>query len=98
MKKTLVFLAKLLTFFLVDLVGSIFFHPFHVEMALASSPLEPRSFVWDGVILMVLLYALLLLIEVVRKRLNSMAWSTAALLLAGLAGLALKLGFRTLNG
>lgn len=52
-----------------------------------------RGFEWDGILLMLALFALILLIEAARKRLRSAApWTALALFLAIGAGLAIKLG------
>jgi uncharacterized BrkB/YihY/UPF0761 family membrane protein len=53
-----------------------------------------RLFLWDGVLLMIVLLAVILIIEVVRKRLRTAAvWTGMAFVLATLLGLAMKLGF-----
>jgi len=94
MKRFFAVLLQFLLFLVVFGAGSFAFHPFHLETTLAGS----RSFVWDGVLLMLLVYAVVLLLEVVRKRLRSGgSWTTLALLLAGLAGWAMKFGFVTHN-
>jgi hypothetical protein len=85
--------TQFLLFLIVFAAGSFFYHPFNVQTALAGTG---RSFVWDGVLLMLLLYALLMLVAVLRKRLRiSLPWTTLALLLAALAGWFLKFGFAT---
>jgi hypothetical protein len=94
MKRFFAVLLQFLLFLVVFGAGSFAFHPFHVETILAGS----RSFVWDGVLLMLVVYAVVLLLEVLRKRLRSAGpWTTLALLLAGLAGWAMKFGFVTHN-
>ena len=63
-----------------------------------SIPIGPgRVFVYDGVLLMLGVYALILLIAVARKRLHT-AWpnSTLALALAIILGLAMKFGFKSI--
>ena len=96
MKRTLSIIGQFLLFFIVDAVGSLFYHPFGIETKLPATDLAPRSFQWDGLILMVLVYLLIIVIEALRKRLRSAAiWSTLALALAALAGYLLKFGFVT---
>ncbi len=57
-----------------------------------------RAFEWDGVLLMLAFFALILLIEALRKRLRSAApWTTLALALATILGLAMKFGFKDLQ-
>ena len=92
------FFSVFLQFFLFLVtfaLGSFVLHPFHVQTVLASSDAtHARSFVWDGLLLMLLLYALVLLIEALMKQLRAMAlWSTAAVGLAGILGLMMKFGF-----
>jgi hypothetical protein len=54
-----------------------------------------RGFEWDGVFLMLALLAVILVIEALRKRLRTaIPWTLLALLLAGLAEYAMKLGVR----
>jgi glucan phosphoethanolaminetransferase (alkaline phosphatase superfamily) len=85
--------AQFLLFLVVFAIGSFFYHPFHLQTALSA---PGRTFVWDGILLMLLLYALLLLIALFRKRLRiSLPWATLALLLAFLAGWFWKFGFIT---
>ncbi len=98
MKTTLAIIAQFLLFLVVDAVGGIFYHPFHLQTRLPGTVLAQRDFVWDGVVLTVLVYGLVLFIEALRKRLRRSApWSTLALALALLAGYLLKLGFVTHN-
>ena len=96
MKRALAIFAQFLFFLLVDFIGSFAYHPFHVQSALSNTALEQRSFVWDGLILTLLAYVLVLVIEALRKRLRSSApGSTIALALAALAGYLMKFGFIT---
>ena len=95
MKRVFVVLVQSLVFLLVFAVGSFVYHPFHVETAVDGST---RSFIWDGGLLMLLVYALVLLTELLRKRLRTAGpWTSLALVLAGLAGWAMKFGFVTHN-
>jgi hypothetical protein len=57
-----------------------------------------RGFEWDGILLMLAIFALILVIEALRKRLRSAApWTTLALALAAILGLAMKFGFKDLQ-
>ena len=56
-----------------------------------------RGFEWDGVLLMLALFVVILAIEALRKRLRTAApWTLLALVLAGIAEYAMKLGVRDL--
>jgi len=57
-----------------------------------------RGFQWDGILLMLAAFVLILLIEAAKKRIPSAApWTTLALLLAAIAGLAMKFGFMSFD-
>ena len=57
-----------------------------------------RGFQWDGVFLMLALLVLILLIEALRKRIRiSAPWTALALLLAAVAGIAMKFGFMSFD-
>jgi uncharacterized BrkB/YihY/UPF0761 family membrane protein len=56
-----------------------------------------RGFEWDGVLVMLALFVVILVIEFLRKRLFRAApWTMLALVLAGIAEYAMKLGVRDL--
>jgi hypothetical protein len=94
MKKAIAVLLQFLLFLLVFAVGSFIVHPFHVQTALASADGHSRVFLWDGALLMVLVYLLILLLEAARRRLvRSAAGTSLALILAALAGWMMKFGF-----
>ncbi len=98
MKRAVAILAQFLLFLFVDAAGSLIYHPFHIQTSLAGTPLEPRSFLWDGLLLMLAVYLFLLVIAALRKRLTASApGSTIALVLAALAGYVMKFGFITHN-
>jgi len=98
MKRALSISAQFLLFLLVDGIGSLFYHPFHIQTSLAATSSAPRSFIWDGIVLMALVYAIFLMVAALRKRLNTSALnSTVAMALAAIAGYLLKLGFITRN-
>lgn len=57
-----------------------------------------RGFQWDGILLMLVLFVLILLIEALRKRIRSAApWTTLALALAAIAGLVMKFGLMSFD-
>jgi hypothetical protein len=94
MKKLLAIVAEFVLFFLLDTIGGVFYHPFHLETSLAGA----RSFAWDGILLMLLVWLLLVLVGAARKRFAASAVPlTIALALAAVAGLLLKVGFVTHN-
>ena len=95
MKIALVTILQFVVFLIVFGVGSLF-PPFHFEHILIATPGSVRIFVADGLLLMFALYILILVVEVVRKRLRTSApWSTLAVLLAAVLGLMMKFGFLT---
>jgi hypothetical protein len=97
MKNAFFAILQFVLFLLVFAVGS-FLPPFHIQRILSVTSEGTRIFIWDGVVLMALLFAAILLIEAMRKRIASAGlWTTAAFALALLAGLAAKLGFLTLD-
>ena len=88
-------LLQFVLFGLVFAAGS-FFPPFHMEHVVGTTPDGTRIFIWDGVLMMILLFVVILLIEALRKRIRSAGpWTVLALVLAGIAGYAAKLGFLT---
>jgi hypothetical protein len=97
MKNVFFALLQFVLFLLVFAAGS-FLPPFHIERIVSVTSEGTRMFIWDGVVLMTLLFAAILLIEVFRKRIRSAGLLTsAAFVLALLAGLAMKLGFKTID-
>ncbi|WP_353070337.1 hypothetical protein RBB75_09925 [Tunturibacter empetritectus] len=96
MKKAAVTLLQFVLFLLVFVIGS-FAHPFNLQWGLTvTTPAVTRYFVADGLVLIFLLYALILVIEALTKRLRSYApWTTVALILATVLGLMIKIGFVT---
>lgn len=96
MKIALATLLQFILYLFVFFVGSLLYHPFHVESTLPMRELHTRSFIWDGVLMMLIVYVLVLTIEAASRRLKAQAIpSTIALILASLAGYALRLGFIT---
>ena len=85
-------------FLLTFLMGSLFLHPFHVTTTLASDSAHSRVFLWDGLLLMLVLYGLVVVLEVATKRLRASGLGTTlALMAAGAAGLAMKFGFLSVD-
>jgi hypothetical protein len=88
-------LIKFIAFLLVFLVGSLF-PPFHFEHVLIATPGSTRVFIADGILLMLALYVLIVLVEILRKRVRiATPWTTLAFILAAIFGLMMKFGFLT---
>lgn len=95
MKIFLFTLVQLLLFLFVFFVGSVL-PPFHFEHILIATPGFTRSFIADGFLLMFALYILIVLVQILRKRLRiSTPWTTLAFILAAIFGLMMKFGFIT---
>jgi hypothetical protein len=94
MKRVIVGVLEFLLFLIVFLVGSLL--PGANKMAYWQLDLgSGRTFVYNGLVLMLVVYGLFLLVAVLRKRIR-LAWpvSTAAVALALVAGLLMKFGFK----
>jgi|SRR5215469_16280614 len=97
MKKVISTILKFVLFLVVFLVGSLV-PPFHFEHVLIATPGVTRIFVADGILLMFALYIVVILVEIMRKRLRTAApWTTLAVILAAVFGLMMKFGFKTLS-
>jgi hypothetical protein len=97
MKSVVFTILQLILLLIVFFVGSIF-PPFHFERVLIATPGTTRIFVADGLLLAFVLYILIVILEVARKRLRTAApWTTLAFLLAVVFGLMMKFGFKTLS-
>jgi|SRR5271154_3567547 hypothetical protein len=95
MKNAVFTVLKLILFLFVFFIGSIF-PPFHFEHILIATPGTTRIFIADGLLLMFALYLLLVIVEVLRKRVRTAApWTTLAFVLALVFGLMMKFGFLT---
>ncbi len=95
MKKVILTILQFVLFLIVFGAGS-FFPPFHFEHLLIATPGVTRIFVADGLLLMFALYVLIVLVEVMRKRLRTSApWTTLAVIFAAVLGLMMKFGFLT---
>jgi hypothetical protein len=83
-------------FFLIVFGAFSLFPPFHIEHVLSTAPIGTRIFIADGLLLAFALYLLIVLIEVLMKRLRiSAPLTTAAFVLAAILGLMMKFGFLT---
>ena len=97
MKSVVFTILQLILLLIVFFVGSIF-PPFHFERVLIATPGTTRIFVADGLVLAFVLYILIVILEVARKRLHTAApWTTLAFLLAVVFGLMMKFGFKTIS-
>src|SRR5271156_2125053 len=95
MKKVILPVFQFVLFLLVFFIGSIL-PPFHFEHILIATPGTTRIFIADGLLLMFALYLLLVIVEVLRKRVRTAApWTTLAFVLALVFGLMMKFGFLT---
>ena len=97
MKKAVLTILQFFLFLIVFGVGSLF-PPFHFEHVLIATPGVTRIFVADGLVLMFALYVLIILVEVMRKRVRTaVPWTTLAVILGAIFGLMMKFGFKTLS-
>ncbi len=96
MKRVLSGLLQFILFLAVFFLGSIA-PAFGIVPSLQWALHSGRIFVYDGVLLTLALYVLILLIAAIRKRLPvSLPTSTIALVLALILGLLMKFGFKSL--
>ena len=94
MKKILLTFSQFLLFLLAFFVGSFLYIFLHLPPVVSVLANGTRGFQWDGVLLMLALFVLILFVQAVRKRLRAGAhWTTLAFVLASIAGLAMKFGF-----
>jgi hypothetical protein len=95
MKKALLTFLQLVLFLLVFFFGSIL-PPFHFEHIILATPGSTRIFIADGLLLTLALYVLIVIVQVLRKRLRTATpWTSLALILAIVFGLMMKFGFLT---
>jgi hypothetical protein len=95
MKKIIVTILQFLLFLAVFGIGSLF-PPFHFEHILLATPGTTRIFIADGLLLTIALYILIVVVQILRKRLRiSTPWTTLALVMAVVLGLMMKFGFLT---
>ncbi len=91
MKKVLSLFLQSLLLLLCSIVGS-FLRPFHLQKVTVSSTVT-HIFVWDGYLLMLIVYLLLLLIEQLTRRLRAaFPITTLALAIATALSVAMSLG------
>jgi hypothetical protein len=95
MKKVVNAVLQFILFLIIFGAGSLF-PPFHIEHILIATPGTTRIFVADGLLLMLAVYVLIVVVQIMRKRLRtSTPWTTLALILATVLGLMMKFGFLT---
>jgi hypothetical protein len=95
MKKAISIILQFFFFLIIFGVFSLF-PPFHIEHVLGSTAAGTRIFIVDGLLLAFAAYALILLIELLTKRLRTAApLTTFAFVLAVILGLLMKFGFLT---
>jgi hypothetical protein len=96
MKKAILLILQFFLFLCVFLVGSLM-NPFKLRWDVTKlSPTSTRYFVPDGLLLMIALYILILICQVLAKRLRRAGiWTTAAFLLALAVGFLAKFGSAT---
>jgi hypothetical protein len=95
MKKAII---TILQFFLFLIVFGAFslFPPFHIEHVLSTNSTGTRIFIADGLLIALVVYLLVVLIELLMKRLKvSGSWTTIAFVLAAIVGFMMKFGFLT---
>jgi hypothetical protein len=95
MKKAI---TTILQFFLFLIVFGAFslFPPFHIVHVLSTTPTGTRIFIADGLLLALAVYLLIVLIELLMKRLRvSAPLTTVAFVFAAILGLMMKFGFLT---
>ena len=95
MKKAI---TTILQFFLFLIVFGAFslFPPFHIEHVLGTTPTGTRIFIADGLLIALVVYLLIVLIELLMKRLRvSAPWTTIAFVFAAVVGFIMKFGFLT---
>lgn len=95
--RSILFVLQAILFLLLFALGSVFlpFLPFLPVLQVVTSP--GHAFVYDGLLLALVLWLVIVGIETVRKRLRDEGLlTTGALLLAVLLGMAMRFGFRSL--
>lgn len=93
MKKAVYVILQMILFVVCEVAG-LFVHPFHARVMLASAPGTTRYFDWDGVILMLIVAALILVIAGLAKKIKgALPLTVVAVVLALALGLAMKVGF-----
>jgi hypothetical protein len=94
--KIVLAVLQFLLFLALFFIGSVVLPPFGLLPNKVIAIGDHRLFTYDGVVLMLLVYLLILAIEALRKRLRSGgAPTTVALILALALGLMMKFGLQT---
>jgi hypothetical protein len=95
MKKVLLTIVQFVLFLFVFFIGSML-PPFHIEHIILATPGSTRIFVEDGLLFTTALYVLIVIVQILRKRLRTATpWTTVAFILAIVFGLMMKFGFLT---
>jgi uncharacterized membrane protein YozB (DUF420 family) len=95
MKNLLFAFIQFVIFFVIFGLFSLSLHP-HIQSVVRTTPGGPRVFVWDGLLLSLALAVVILAMEAVRGRIRRAGpWTSAAFMLAVLAGFLLKFGLFT---
>ncbi|MDP9051072.1 MAG: hypothetical protein M3O31_10215 [Acidobacteriota bacterium] len=96
MIKNVIFAILQFILFIVVFAAGSFFPPFHIEHVLSVTPDGTRIFIWDGALVMTALFAMIVLVEALRKRLDTSGrWTILAFVLAAFVGGLAKFGFLT---
>ncbi|WP_213806115.1 hypothetical protein [Granulicella sp. dw_53] len=95
MKKVVWLVLQSLLLLICSIVGS-FLRPFHIQKITAITPGITHIFVWDGFLLMLLVYVLIVLVEALTKHIRTaFPLTTLALAIAAVLSVAMKLGHIT---
>ena len=95
MKKAIIIILQFFLFLIVFGAFSLF-PPFHIEHVLSTTPTGTRIFIADGLLIAFVVYLLMVLIELLMKRLRvSAPWTTIAFVFAAIVGFMMKFGFLT---
>ncbi|HWB32847.1 MAG TPA: hypothetical protein VG714_06720 [Acidobacteriaceae bacterium] len=96
--KNLIFCVLQFILFFVVFGAFSLFPPIHIQQVISTTANDTRSFIWDGLILSLLLAIVILVIEAVRGRIRKAGpWTTAAFVLSTIVGLVMSFGFKTVG-
>ena len=94
--KKITFLVLQTLLLLIACVAGSFLRPFGIQKVTLSAPATTHIFVWDGFVLMLIVYLILLMIELFTKRLRTASpLTTVSLAIATAVSVALRLGHIT---